>query len=798
MALVSENLKTCGVKICASVCGVPSFGSGVIYVTPNYCDYNYVLTARHIFQEDSTIPFEFDNVSNIEIFHSEKGEFKRLEYIKKSNIKSKLIVFDEDFAIIIINKNDDLAFRSILVTDVLKNEDKDFFSWAIFSANQNGLQKFNFIRDDVEMKRFKSTDQLTYKSLPGMSGGGIFINNKNILYGIIYRYPNEEFENATIDCSDISFSEVNKVLKSKQRVELETDSSKHKREINNSIIDIHQAYVNNACLDFELARKRLKTDIQDDWYHDPLKYIDLLNQDYLFKQLENYFETTDYIPSRAEEFYVPKKKLTLRQGLISPFIDRLIYIATVGALAEKLDEAIIPNVYSARYNRFSDNQLILNGVEQWKKMKYKLAECANLKNENGEYLFGCVIEIDLLNFYDNINKKLLHEKILRVCETQNEKNAAKLLHSILLKLSKKDLGIPQNSDASSLLATFYLNQIDVFMEHQTPHYYRFMDDIRIFCSDKYEARKILQTFEYELRRCHLSVNSQKTEIFTLTEKKIGNLNSGEKSREEYNNLFDLELNKISRLRKSNNYAFLNDAFHLSVKLLKDNLNEVDLNETEESARKLNYALNTIAMLGKNNINLYSEYSLFKKSILVALKSLIDKPWITSQICKVLNLISSEEIKNDYLEYLETIVLNEKYNTYSFQTYQIWLLLAKHKCNTISLRKYAVTHIEKNDETNKAVIASMVIYMCSVDSKYRKVILRKFNDGFTHGYFQNRIALISLRTFDTVYIDDDKIDKSLKKSHQFTNLYKNKDLVFVQGFDETNEEENEFMEQLYSI
>jgi hypothetical protein len=796
MALVSENLRVCGVKISVSVCGVPSTGSGVVYVTPNYCNYNYVLTAKHLFQEESTIEFQMDEVLKIEIFHSDKNEFKNLQYIKKSDVKNHLIPFEEDFAIILIDKNENIPFRRILVSDSLENDDMEFFSWATFSANPNELHKFDFKRDDVEVKRFKSKDTLTYKSLPGMSGAGVFINNKNILHGIICKYPNENFENATIDCSNVSFAEVNKKLKFLNRVPLETKTSGHIREIKSSIVDIHQAYINDVCLNLELARKRLKTDIADDWYHDPLKYIDLLNQDYLFEQLGEYFETSEYKASRAEEFYVPKKKLTLRQGLISPFIDRLMYMATVGALAKKLDEAMIPNVYSARYNWFLDNQLIINGVEQWKKMKYKLAECADLKNEGGEYIYGCVIEIDLLNFYDNISKKLLNEKILRVCETQNEKNAAKLLHDILQKISKKDVGLPQNSDASSLLASFYLNQIDVFMEHQIPSYYRFMDDITIFCSDKYEARKILQIFEYELRRCNLSVNSQKTKIITLTDKK--ELNNGEKNRESYKDLFDLELNKISRLRNSENYAYLNDAFHLSIKLLEDTLHEIDLNESEDSARKLNYALNTITQLGRKNINLYSENSKFKKNILIALKSLIDKPWITSQVCKVLNLISTDEINNEYIEYLQNIVLDEKYNIYSFQTYQIWLLFAKHQCNTGKLRHYAITQIEKNDDTNRAVIAAMTIYMCSVDEKYRKILLRKFNDGFAHEYFQNRTALISLRKFDAENIDKDRIAKSINKSHEFTSKYKHKDLVFVLGFDENNYEEEDYFEQLYSI
>ena len=43
-----------------------------------------------------------------------------------------------------------------------------------------------------------------------------------------------------------------------------------------------------------------------------------------------------------------------------------------------------------------------------------------------------------------------------------------------------------------------------------------------------------------------------------------------------------------------------------------------------------------------------------------------------------------------------------------------------------------------------------------------------------------------------------MDKSINKSHEFTNKYKHKDLVFVLGFDESNEEEENYFEQLYSI
>lgn len=798
MALVSDYLKTCGVKIKASVCGVPSLGSGVVYVTPNYCSYDYVLTAKHIFQEDSQTPFAIDKILNIEIYYPENDEFKRLQYIKKSEISPRLIHFDEDFAIVLIEKHPDVTFESFLVSDTISNDDVEFFSWGIFSANVNGSSIFEFKRNDASIRRFKLTSKIEHQYLPGMSGAGVFAKEKNVLFGIINRYPNEKFQNETIDCSRILFTDVNLKLKSLGYEVLDSETSRHKREVYGKVVDIHQAFINGVCLNLELARKRLQTDLQDDWYHDPLMYIDLLNQDYLFEQFQPFFNNESYEPTAAERFYVPKKQLTLRLGLISPFIDRIVYMATVGVLAEKMENAMISNVYSARYNRYSDNQLIINGVEQWKKMKYQLRDTAYKKDESGDYKYNCVIEIDLLNFYDNINKKLLIQKILRVCETRNEKNAADFLEYIITHLTHKELGLPQNSDASSLLASFYLNQVDVLMQHCAYEYYRFMDDIRIFCTDKYEARKILQTLEYELRRCDLSVNSQKTQILTLVDQSREKFLEGVMERKKFDDVFDIELAKIGRLRNSSNYAYRNQAFHLSISTLRDNLDEEDIFASEDTARRLNFALNTMASLGRRDIHLLNEESRFKDLLLNATDCLTEKPWITPQVYRVLNLLNSNLIREEFLDTLSEIVLNPKFNTYSFQTYKTWLLLAKHKCETRELKEFAVKQIEKNDDTGRAVIASMIIYMCSIDKNYTRVTLRKFGEGFTQEYFQNRLALISLRSFDTSMVFSDKIHKTLKGAHFFTNKKKNKDLVFIQGFIEGDHDNDEPIDQLYSI
>lgn len=799
MATVSENLRNCGIKINTVVAGVQVCGSGILYLTSNLDQYNYVLTAKHIFQEDTNTPYDDSILGHIEILYSDKKLFKRLEYIKKKEVREKLVVFDQDFVMIKVNKNPEVSFRQILVSDHLTDVDQEFFAWGIFAANEEQLQKFDFGRSDSLIKRFKLFGSNEYRWLKGMSGAGLFSQSRSTLFGVITDYPNQEFQNATIDLADISFAEINVKLKSLGLVELDTDSSYHKREINKDVVDIHQAIINDTTLNLEVARKRLNSDITDDWFHDPLKYIDLLNQDYLFEQFEEYFNNNKtYAAKPAEAFYVPKKKFTLRLALVSPFMDRIMYMACVGVLAPKLDHAQIANVYSARYNHFDDRNLILNGVEQWRKLQYQLHEVASIQNTDGNFRYNCIIEIDLLNFYDNISKEMLHKKILRVCETENEKNAAEMLSMIIGRFTNKSVGLPQNSDASALLASFYLNQVDIFMQHHAPEYYRFMDDIRIFCRDKYEARKILQTFEFELRRCYLSVNSQKTEIFTIVDGTKQNipLKSGEKRREDFTGAFDMTTTKISRYRKSKNFQYRNEAFHAAVEMLKKNL-DTNTDQHDEASKKMNFALNTIAMLAAGGLEKSAFSSSIIEPIIDACAELIDRPWITNELCKVMSLMPKDIVEQYILKNLMPLVLDERYTTYAYQIYQIWMLLAKHKIDLPELKTHAVKDIEKNDDTNKAVIAAMVIYLCSVDLEYRRVILRKYSENFTHGYFQNRLALVALRSFRPEIVIGNT-DATLTSSHKFSHKHKDRDLVFVSGFDEFDSENRSETEQLYSL
>lgn len=797
MALISENLKSCSVKIVSIVAGVPSIGSGVIYQTPNKCNYNYILTAKHILSEDSQTEFDFKKLQSVEIsYYSDK--FERLFLLKDKSLKiNDIIIFEkEDLAILKIQKKEGISFPSILVSDDLDNDEVLFSCWSIFKANEDSLSLFKFLRNDPTEKKINLENNVSKEYLNGLSGSGVFIHNKNILLGIISKYPNENFENSTIECSRISFASINSKLHDSGLIKLDTKESRFKREVNGRIVELYQAQINEAYLDLNIAMERTKMDMNDDWFYDSLQFIDLLHPDYLYAQLNDYFYKSEYKATEAEKFYIPKNNFTLREAYILPFIDRIIYMGIVGELGELIDNSLISSVFASRFNKINQSSLLINGVEQWLKLKYKISQEVNEK-ENNQFKFNCILHVDILNFYDNIDKKLLIEKLKRIASNKNQLNSINLLETFLFSYSKKSTGLPQNNDASALLSTFYLNQVDVFMSNHSLSYFRFADDIKILCKDKYEARRFLVLLETELKRCQLSVNSQKTKIVEIVE----SCDEKERSelieiREEFANNFAPKIELIKVLSKSSNYQYRNEAFHSAIILLNENLNS-DSNENNEESKNLIFSLRIIEFLGKSNIHFQTHQSELLNSLIRAVKVLKDKPWITMQVCKILSLIEFDQFKIFFGEELKTLVLNKQFNLYPYQQFQIWLLFAKQKYVCKDLVIYASQQVEINDSTQKATTSAQILYLSTVDKNYKRIILRKFEENFTSGYFQNRAALIALRSFNLLEPKKEYINPTLSSSFPFTSKFGHKDLVFYRDYEYFNEDQD-LIEELFSI
>lgn len=140
-----------------------------------------------------------------------------------------------------------------------------------------------------------------------------------------------------------------------------------------------------------------------------------------------------------------------------------------------------------------------------------------------------VYEIDIANYYDNIQLAILENKIRRDSD-YSESGILDLLmyflgysNRLVTKYQKRSVGIPQDAfgDCSRLLANYYLQDYDHFMSELTKKhgatYLRFADDQILFVPDDETGRAIIQIASRRLARLGLNINQKKVIRRTLSE-----------------------------------------------------------------------------------------------------------------------------------------------------------------------------------------------------------------------------------------------------------------------------------------
>ena len=321
------------------------------------------------------------------------------------------------------------------------------------------------------------------------------------MVSVISKYPFVDFEMNQLMLAKVDWDEINEMLYERQWQKLGRGASTKTRIAQDkTIIDLREMSVNGTRLNLDTALKNLRRDMIDDWFFDPLQYVDLCNQDFVL----DYFSSQDvrehYKFQEMEVLYIPKESLVQRKAMVGNFVDRLLYIAIVEKLAPLMEEYISSRVYAARLNRSEDNSLIANGVNQWIKMNYLIDEWL----EKG---VGCLFKCDVVNYFDNISHATLIGFLREIATDADALNAIKMLEQMFSEISdsQTNCGLPQNSDASSLLATFYLSHVDIQIQAQAIEYCRFMDDIYFMAPDYFSARNVLQSLEGELFYLLISV-----------------------------------------------------------------------------------------------------------------------------------------------------------------------------------------------------------------------------------------------------------------------------------------------------
>ncbi len=763
---LSFKYNTCRVDV--QVAGMDATASGYIYATsPNYA-YNYVFTAKHTFQEEQEKP-DYSNLKDLVIRWKDESERLKPLRIDDKQLDKDVIFFDDfDFAIIRIPKRPMPFLKRIVVKNISEVAlESKLSSDSFISALRKESTRLGYCLKDKEKGIVRLDYVWDVNKYYGASGSGIYCNDEPCLVGVLAGYRLEGFEQNEVRLSVIDWGKVNEVLQSKgwsklNRGNAACTSITQERDV----IDARELVINGASLNMERALARLQHDLTDDWYFDPLHYVDLCKTAFVL----DYFSTKDqrehYKPERMEVFYLPKKSFVLRKAMVGTFVDRLVYTAAVNHLGETIDRHLSNHVFSARYNAdFGTNGLIVNGVEQWTKMNYHIYDWVAETNE------GCVVRLDLLNYYDTINKSKLIGLLNEISTTENEKACVRLLETLLVGFGRPNEmhGIPQNCDASSLLATFYVSHVDEFVLAKAQHYCRFMDDMYFMAKDKYEARDLLQSIEKHLREIDLSLNAQKVDFFNLDKKE-----EKEKLMTQLS-LYDHEKTEIKHLVKSDAKARRMNGVALLVNQLYKAINGDAEDKNTERALKF-----SIHALTSYKLELYSYWDEFYKQLEALTVRQVDAPDQTPLICRLAANVNKNRNIENIKSQVEDLVTRKKGSIYEWQAYHLWMLLAHFKYKTPELVKYAAQEIEKNDETKTVEVASIFIYMVTVNPEYARILLHRLRDGQLHGNLQKRCALIAIRALDSQVIDEEALNHlspPLQKCHSYLNKQKDKSLVF---------------------
>lgn len=431
----SLNFRHNACRIDVRVAGSDSEASGFVYRTKPSCDYDYVFTVKHAFQEGEEKP-NVKKLSRLTLRYGSDSK-SRIELYDRHDLNSCLyFVEDLDMTIIRVKKQLTPKVKRIAVKNASDtHKDNEMCAHAFITIHRDESTLLNCEWKEKELGILRVDDIETIERYGGASGSGIYSKDEPYLIGLLSGYRLPEFEQKELLMVKPDWGKVNEELHAIKWARLNTGKAQLTTiSEDREVIDIRELEVNGAVLDMEKAIKRMQHDLVDDWYFDPLRYIDMCNTDFVLDYFSRSGHREDYKSNQMEVFYLPKKSFVLRKAMVGTFMDRLLYMAAVGQIGRLIDGHLSRYVFSARYNTNSQKTgLIVQGVEQWTKMNYLISDWVTGLQD------GCLVKLDLLNYYDTINKNTLVRLLNEIAVTENDKACIRLLGTLLRGFSDTEI-----------------------------------------------------------------------------------------------------------------------------------------------------------------------------------------------------------------------------------------------------------------------------------------------------------------------------------------------------------------------
>lgn len=269
----------------------------------------------------------------------------------------------------------------------------------------------------------------------------------------------------------------------------------------------------NAELDFDKARKKITGEELkgNNPIPDVLGFLHLKSLmvdtyiESLYSLIHEYEQRSDSIHSLLK-IDAPKANYTIRPMARPVLKEWLIYEAIVDWIAGRISNKAHTCSRSYSILPFKDEKI--RSTKAWLQFDEHTIDFI----EQG---FDHLVLSDLTGYYENVNHRELKNRIIDSIDcTQGNRTYIHALFHMLEKWSDERVqgyGLPQGPAGSGFLADIYLDYVDRRME-KYEGYFRFMDDIRIFCTSEIEAKIALKELIINLRDLKLNINAKKTRI----------------------------------------------------------------------------------------------------------------------------------------------------------------------------------------------------------------------------------------------------------------------------------------------
>lgn len=494
--------------------------------------------------------------------------------------------------------------------------------------------------------------------------------------------------------------------------------------------------------------KQLRQDMRDDWFPDALGFEDMMRSGVSRERIEQNFNENhgQYVPTSRDIFNVPKPNFTVRYGLETGITDRAVYHALASLISIHIDPLIPPVIYSHRRDphRNDERYLFRRSIAAWQDFVGSVR--ADL--HNGEYL----LSTDLTNYFDNIDlrklRDLLFDLIIEAdCSSPDKahlRNQVTLLFELLTAWAfEAGRGLPQNRDASSFLANVYMLPVDRVMRAKGYRYFRYMDDIKIVCSDVFAARRALKDLIVELRDRGLAVNSKKTTICSSddAETVAKCLDSASPEIEHLDALWSTR----SRQVIARSFPILRD---LTERLLRERGGEgVD-------SREFRYCMNRMIMLATcTEFAVPAEF--FSATASLVIQRLSDHPAATDQFVRFLRAVP---LRDDDQNVIAAFLLDDHRSFYGWQNYRLWSLLGQRGIARSDLIARARAVIAVKDDG--ASRAGATLYLGAVGNEAdRRFVAERFNT--LSSFLGQRAALVALQELPFAPVIRDYVAQSVR-------------------------------------